>query len=166
MGDKLPLDLLADCIFKTYWQRERLAPTFSNAFPSMKTLISNQISLEFFLTHWGRVMHICISDLTIIGSDNGLLPGRRQAIIWTNAELLLNGPLGTNFSEILIEILSFSFKKMCLKVSSAKWSLFCLGLNVLKDQYVKIHASWGLNGLQVNGINPIKNAPPSFNSYN
>ena len=28
-----------------------------------------------FLTHWGRVTHICVSKLTIIGSDNGLLPG-------------------------------------------------------------------------------------------
>ena len=56
------------------------------------------------LTHWGRVMHICVNKLTIIGSDNGLSPGRRQAIIWTNAELLLIRPLGTNFNEILIEI--------------------------------------------------------------
>ena len=38
------------------------------------------------LTHWGRVMHICISKLTIIGSDNGLSPRRRQAIIWTKLE--------------------------------------------------------------------------------
>ena len=44
---------------------------------------------------------------------------------------LLIGPLGTNFSEILIEILTFSFKKMRLKESSAKWRPFCLGLNVL-----------------------------------
>ena len=49
------------------------------------------------LTHWGRVTHICVSKLTIIGSDNGLSPGRRQAIIWTNAGILLIGPLGTNF---------------------------------------------------------------------
>ena len=57
-------------------------------------------------------MHICISKLTIIGSDNGLLPGRRQAIIWTNAGILLTGPLGTNLSENLIEIYIFSLKKM------------------------------------------------------
>ena len=56
------------------------------------------------LTHWGWVTHICVNKLTIIGSDNGLSPGRRQAIIWTNAGILLIGPLGTNFSEILIEI--------------------------------------------------------------
>ena len=83
------------------------------------------------LTHWGRVTHICVSKLSIIGSDNGLSPGRRQAIIWTNAGILSIGLLGTKFSEILIEIRTFSFKKMRLKVSSAKWQPFCLGLNVL-----------------------------------
>ena len=81
--------------------------------------------------------HICVSDLTIIVSDNGLSPGRRQAIIWTNTGILLNEPLGTNLSEILIEIRTFSFKKMRLKVSSAKWRPFCLGLNVLTQ--------WSLN---------------------
>ena len=83
------------------------------------------------LTHWGRVTHICISKLTIIGSNNGLSPGRRQAIIWTNAGILLIRPLGTKFSEILIEIWIFSFKKIGFNMSSAKWRPFCLGLNVL-----------------------------------
>ena len=50
---------------------------------------------------------ICVGKLTIIGSDIGLSPGRR------------------------IEIDTFSFKKMHLKMSSAKWQPFCLGLNVL-----------------------------------
>ena len=63
------------------------------------------------LTYWARVTHICASKLTIIASDNGLSPGRRQAIIWTNAEILLIEPLGTNFNEILIEIHMISFKK-------------------------------------------------------
>ena len=83
------------------------------------------------LTHWGRVTHICVGKLTIIGSDNHLSPGRRQAIIWSNAGILLIGPLETNFSYILIAIETFSFKKMHLKISSAKWRPFCLGLNVL-----------------------------------
>ena len=83
------------------------------------------------LTHWGRVTHICVSNITIIGSDNGLSPDRRQAIIWTNAGILLIGPLRTNFSEMLIEILKVLFKKMRLKVSYAKWRPFCLSLNVL-----------------------------------
>ena len=76
------------------------------------------------LTHWGRVTHICVGKLTIIASDKGLSPERRQAIIWTNAGLLLIGPLRTNFSEILIGIQIFSFKKMHLKLSSAKWRPF------------------------------------------
>ena len=83
------------------------------------------------LTHWGRVTHICVGKLTTIGSVNGLSPGRRQAIIWTNAGILLIGPLGTNFSETLNGIQTFSFKKMHLKMSSAKWRPSCLGLNVL-----------------------------------
>ena len=83
------------------------------------------------LTHWGRLTHLCVSKLTIISSDNGLAPGRRQTIIWTNDGILLIGPLGTNLSEILIGIQAFSFKKMHLKMSSAKWRPFCLGLNVL-----------------------------------
>ena len=82
-------------------------------------------------THWGRVTHICVSNPTIIGSDNGLSPSRCQAIIWTNAGILLIRPLGTNFSEILIEIHIFSFKKMHFKWSSGKWQPFCPGLNVL-----------------------------------
>ena len=76
------------------------------------------------LTHWGRVTHICVSKLTIIGSDNGLLPDQRQVMIWTNAGILLNGPLGTNFSETLIEIYAVSFRKMHLKLSSGKWQPF------------------------------------------
>ena len=87
------------------------------------------------LTHWGQVTHICIGNLTIIGSDNGLSPGWCQAVIWTNAAILLIGPLGTNFSEILIEINLFSFKKMYLNMSSGKWLPFCLSPNVLTVWY-------------------------------
>ena len=83
------------------------------------------------LTHWGRVTHICVGKLTIIDSDNGLSPERRQANIWTNAGMLLIGPLGTNFSEILIEIQTFSLKKIRSKMSSVKWCSFRLGLNEL-----------------------------------
>ena len=63
--------------------------------------------------------HIYVGKLTIIGSDNGLLPGRCQAITWTNAGLLLIGPLGKNFSEVLFGIQTSSFKKMHFKMSSA-----------------------------------------------
>ena len=90
------------------------------------------IELRNCSTHWGRMMHICVGNLTIIVSDNGLSPYRRQAIIWTNAGILLIGPLGTNFSAILIRIQTFSFKKMHLKMLSAKWRPFRLSLNVLR----------------------------------
>ena len=56
------------------------------------------------LTRWGRVVYMCVSILPVISSDNGLTSGRRQAIIWTNAWMLLIGPFGTNFSEVAIEI--------------------------------------------------------------
>ena len=94
-------------------------------------LISSEFFTYLVLTHWGRVTHICVSKLTIIGSDNSLSPDRRQAIIWTNAGILLIGILGTNFSEILSKIHTFSFKKMHWIMSSGRWRPFCLGLNVL-----------------------------------
>ena len=64
--------------------------------------------------------------LTIIGSDNGLSPDRRQAIIWTNDGMLLIGPLGRNFSEIFIRIQTFSLNKIHLKMSSGKVGNFVL----------------------------------------
>ena len=90
------------------------------------------------LTHWGRLTHICISKLTIIGSDNGLSPGRHQAIIWTNAGIVLIGLLGTKFSEILIEIHIFSFKKIHLNMLSGKGGPFCLSLNELTELNTKL----------------------------
>ena len=46
------------------------------------------LKYEAVLTHWGRVTHIWVDKLTVTGSDNGLSPDRRQAIIWTNAGIL------------------------------------------------------------------------------
>ena len=74
------------------------------------------------LTHLPLVLHICS-----IGSDNGLSPIQRQAIIWTNAGLLSIRPLRTNFSEILIKIQNFSVPKMHLKISSANDGNFVQG---------------------------------------
>ena len=85
------------------------------------------------LTHW--VTHLCVSNQTIIGSDNGLSPGQRQAIIWSNAGILLIRTLGINFSEILSKIHTFSFKKIQFKMTSAKWRQVWLGLNVLTKTF-------------------------------
>ena len=85
------------------------------------------------LTHWGQVTHICVSKLTVIGSDNGLSPCRRQAIIWTSARIFSIAPLGTNCSKILIEIRISSSKKTHLKASFAKCQRCCLSLNMLNN---------------------------------
>ena len=91
----------------------------------------HQLDPVLYLTHWGLVTYICVNKLTTIGSGNSLSPGRHQAIIWPNTGILLIAPLWTNFSEILIEIHTFSFKKMHLKISWGK----CGHLSRL--QYVK-----------------------------
>ena len=65
------------------------------------------------LTHWGRMTHICVSTLTIISSDNGLSPGRRQAIIWTNAWIMLIWTLKNKLQ--WNENSWISFKKVHLK---------------------------------------------------
>ena len=75
--------------------------------------------------------HTCVDKLIIIASDNSFSPGRRQAIIWINAGVLSTWPLRTNINEILIEIYTFSFMKMHLKMSSVKWRPFYIGINVL-----------------------------------
>ena len=87
--------------------------------------------MAYVLTHLGWIKHICVGNLTTIGSGNGLSPDWHQAIMWANAGILLIGPLRTNFSEFITGILTFSLKKVRLKVSSAKWRPCCLGLNVL-----------------------------------
>ena len=76
-------------------------------------------SNHLLLTHSGRVTHICVNKLTIIGSDIGLLPGRHQDIIWTKAGILLIRTSGENFSEIL--------KAKCIHFHSRKciWNVVC-----------------------------------------
>ena len=89
------------------------------------------------LTHWGRVMHICVGNLTTIRSDNGLSPGRRQAIIRTKCWNIVNSNLRNKFQWNLKRNSLFSFKKMHLKMSSGKWQPFCLSLNVLNQGGIK-----------------------------
>ena len=60
--------------------------------------------------NWDRVTHICVSNYASTGLDNGLSPDRRQVIIRTNAGILSIGPVGINFSEIIIKIHAFSLR--------------------------------------------------------
>ena len=66
------------------------------------------------LTHWGRVTHIYLGNLTASGPDDRLSPHQRLAIIWTNTRMLLIGPLGTDFSEFFIGK-SYIFIKKCIQ---------------------------------------------------
>ena len=53
----------------------------------------------YALTHSSRVMHICVGDLTIIGSDNGLSPGWHQDLnqYWNIVNWTLMNKLQRNF---------------------------------------------------------------------
>ena len=67
--------------------------------------------------------HICVSKLSITGSDNGLSLGRHQSIIWTNAGIFLIRSLGTNFNVIFIKVIYFHSKinskiSQCLQLPS------------------------------------------------
>ena len=117
------------------------------------TFIGSCLLIKTLVTQWGWVTHICVNKLTIIGAYNGLSPGRHQAIIctWTNAGICLIRPLGTNFGEILSKIRVFSFKKMHLKMSSAKWRQFFLGLNVLVNNTAQ-HSSGLSSNIYTNFI--------------
>ena len=115
------------------------------------------------LTHWGRVTHICVSKVNIIVSDNGLSPDRRQAIIWNNAGILLIGPLGTNFAGILIEIQTFSFKKMHVKMSSGKWRPF---VSASIQHFEQPHQMDDIKILNLNKILPIPTLKAEVQSRN
>ena len=116
----------------------------------MKTMnyLKNRCQPDYslkFLTHWGQVTHICVGKLTIIGSDNGLSPGQRQAIIWTNAGILLIWPLGTNFSESLTEIQSFHSIKRTWKCRLPN------GVHLSRPQCVKslLYANLAFNNVDL-----------------
>ena len=96
-----------------------------------------------FKTHSGRVTHICVSKLSIIGSDSVFSPGRSQAIIWTKTGQLSIGPLGTSFGEISNSILTSSFKTMRFKMSSATWRRF-----LSRFQWVKFTGKYSSGDMQ------------------
>ena len=88
----------------------------SQIYPNPFWITSSQ--MWHSLTHWGPVMHICISKQTNIGSDNGLVPCRRQAIIWTIGGILLIQTSGTNFSGTLSKIHKFSFGNVVCEMAA------------------------------------------------
>ena len=100
-------------------------------------------------THGGQVTHICVSKLTIIGSDKGLLSGQCQTIIWMNAGILLIRPLAKNLNEILIEIHTFSFKKILWKMAAILSQPQCVDnysqlVIVYDSSTASIDQGWGI----------------------
>ena len=55
--------------------------------------------------------HVCVSNLTIIGADNGLSPGRRQAIIYTNTGILLIRTIGKKSVKSYAKLVHFIQEK-------------------------------------------------------
>ena len=104
-----------------------------SVFPSAIVLTGLHVCIqERYLQHYSNflqsaqnwiivaVWRIYASVAYDISGLDGLSPVRWQAITWTNAGLLIIGPLVTNFNEIWIEIETVSFGKIQLKISSAK----------------------------------------------
>ena len=92
-------------------------------------------------------MRICVSNFTIIGSDNGLVPGRCEAIIWNQCWNIVNAkPRNKFLSAIFSEIHTCSCNEMQLTISSAKRRQFCRGRNVVN--WSRIQFFWAeINGL-------------------
>ena len=98
---------------------------------------------ENILTHWSRGTHICVSNLAIIGSDNGLSPGWRQAIIWSNAGNIVNWTLGNQlqwnfnqnsnifihengFESVVCEMAAILSRPQCVDtLKPEKWQPYC-----------------------------------------
>ena len=83
------------------------------------TYLSSNPDAGSIKTYWGRLVNICVSDLTIIGSDNGLSPGRRHVINRANTIILLIEPFGIHFSDIKIH--ENAFENVICKMASL-WS--------------------------------------------
>ena len=121
-------------IVRTSWRRKSPATwlffwKLSHADSKQNNAFSCRHYTHILLTHPPSCRIYASVNWVSIGSDNGLSPIRRQAIIQTNADLLAIGPLRINFREILIKIQIFSFTKMHMKISSAKWRPFCPGFD-------------------------------------
>ena len=92
-----------------------------------------------WLTHWGQVIHRCVGKLTIIGSDNGLSPGRRQAIIWINDGMVL-----ISNRNLYIFIQEKAFENVVWKMTA-----FGLGLNALGHLFGGLHTK-GVGSCRIN----------------
>ena len=98
----------------TYWSYYTLA---------LNHRINSNQSVVVFLTHSCCVTHICVSKLSIIGSDNGLSPAWHQAIIWPNTGILSIRILGPKFQwnlkqNLCVVIQENAFKNVVCEVTA------------------------------------------------
>ena len=121
-------------------------------YPMYETVLAMNLAQDQTILHGNIIIFMTsLSINSLRPSDAYMRPQSRPSLVqimaWRLAVakplsepmlagILLIGPLGTNFSEILLEIYILSFIKMHLKMSSRRWRPFCLGLNVL-------NAIWG-----------------------
>ena len=83
------------------------------------------------LIHWGQVMHICVSKLRHHWLRQWLLACLAPNHYFDQCWLVVISPSRTYLNEILLDIQSFIFKKMHLKMLCAKWQPSCPGLKML-----------------------------------
>ena len=114
--------------------------------------LNEGIKLMELLTHWGQVTHIYISKLTIIGSDNGFLPGLCQAIIWTNDNILPITSQGTYFNDILIQENAIVVSKMAAILSRTQCVKACIIITELTWGYWWLEIKMKQNKLFNNDI--------------
>ena len=99
-----------------------------------------------YLTHWGRVTHICVSKLTTIGSDNGLSPGWSQAIYlnqcWNIVNSNLRNKLQWNFKGDLYSFIQVNaFENVVWKMAAIFSRPQCVNWLWLSDA-IRCHPSW------------------------
>ena len=115
--------------------------------------------------------HICVSNLTTITSDNGLSPGRCQAITWTNAGILLIGPSGTTsvklyrnsyifiesnaFKNVVYKMVSISSRPQCVTHVTITYVALCAGnfSRMFGNEYEKYHADTHCHTNSSNTVN-------------
>ena len=118
------------------------------------------------MTHWSRVRHMYVGKLTIIGSDNGLLPMRRHAIIWTNAGLLPIGTLGEQTSAKLTHFIQENvYENVVCERASILTGFQCFEYNIMRCLVVDITSmTGGLGNISVRTVHELTKLNWSDNS--
>ena len=124
----------------SHWARDKMAAilqtTFSNAFSwkNENVTISIKISLKF-VSNW---------QYSIIGSDNGLAPARRQAIIWTNDDYFTDAYMRHSASMIktLLRVVLKRVIIMIFNHISTVWFWIYRFTKTFENNLIKINISY------------------------